>query len=421
MPDSTANLIDQINYKANFGYTKSQYIPNPTFMDDNEACNKYSEYVRTTVKQAINVWFDDTGIEQAEAYTPYNAGIQAAVHPSVIANSEVTISNNPVSIPLEPDIQVSSPLPTSWKVVVADIMLKYSSQNSNYTYLDTLNSINYIVYWSSDTSSLMLDIQNVTTHTHVNGNYPVYIYPKLSLRTIAKTEYSVPDDMISDIDNIIRSYDRSRYTADEFYPLANLMFSSRSAEQSIDTAQTARSLHYHRNPHHLQFYTFNEPTGGYQTVPMFQPQVWVMIADWLATPGLTVDSPWNYTPSPNPFVYYYGSKYLYEAVIYHDAPASHPYNLNFTPHAVGDPPTIYYTYSLSVYHNDLEYWKKELRTPMIAKNIHVNASTDTYIQNIVKRWMPVDDGNMPHPNYAEYPHVETIRSERVIYTSGTVG
>ena len=256
MPKFLDEIIQQINYHANFGYLKPNEVPNEVYKNDADACRQYSDDVREHVKKVMDVWFNDTGIEQAEQY------------------------------------------------------------------------------------------EHGTTVAHK--------YPSHSLRWIAEHEFNVSEGVLLDVDAVIRSHDRSRYTDDEFYPMGNAVYSAASHTGGninnplTSAAQAAYDLarvkHYNRNPHHTQHYVYNDrdtsnrdgedvtiedvhnfdnhevivnPLDGTKTyiydyfnidrpryaqlaADMNEVFIWEMIADWIATIA---------DDFPQPFIYYWGSKY----------------------------------------------------------------------------------------------------------------
>lgn len=59
------DVINELNYNANFNFNK-QELPNPSSKKNADANRKYSIMIRDHIKDVINVWFRDTGIETLE-------------------------------------------------------------------------------------------------------------------------------------------------------------------------------------------------------------------------------------------------------------------------------------------------------------------------------------------------------------------
>lgn len=62
-------VISELNYNASFGFNKNE-LPNPAPQNNNDACSKYSSNIKKHINQVIDIWFNDTGIENISGYRP---------------------------------------------------------------------------------------------------------------------------------------------------------------------------------------------------------------------------------------------------------------------------------------------------------------------------------------------------------------
>lgn len=291
MPEFIADVIDQINYNANFNYDKPD-LPNPTYQDDVEACRKWAADRHEHAKKVVNVWYQDTGIETAEEYD------------------------------------------------------------------------------HGDHSS-----------------------PK-SLKTIATEEFSqyTTPDMFINIQDNLRSHDRSGFSEDEFYPTANKVFSSRISEQPANAYDYARLKHYHRNPHHLEYYVYHnyhkigvpDPSTAVTPVEMPLVYIWEMLCDWLSNKELntgmvdviTGTATYANQHSPQPFFFYWRSKYKYNY-------QRHVQEVN---EGTRNGSTLLVTY---------EWYTRSAAQPMLPQLVPIHPTTDAILREIVDWWQPKDDRAAP--------------------------
>lgn len=302
MPEYISDIINQINYKDNFGYTLPNDCPNPTYTNDMQSNGKYSEYARYHIKQVMRIWFQDTGIEAAEPYQ--------------------------------------------------------------------------------------------------NSPQPDHFYPAQSLRSIAENIFNVDKRILADIDNNIMSHDRSRYVADEFFPTGNIIYSSRVAEQPADAFGLAQAKHFHRNPHHLQHYVIEDRGDTPSAVEMPEMFIWEMIADWIANMNYGYpEAPYR---NPQPYVYYWGSKYAKQVKMYTED--RYPMDQTITPTQQS------VSVHTVVYHDVYMWYLLENRTPLLPQGIPVGLTTQARIEQIVARWQPLDDGGMDNPDIPFIPGTQTPMS-----------
>lgn len=338
---SPAELINQNNYLANFGYTVD-VVPNDTFQNDSEACRKWRDYINSHINAVQSVWLTDTNIEQVQSYVP----IEGVTHPE-----------------------------------------------------------------------------------------------KLPLKSIAKDEQKVDWIILNNIDQLVQIHDRSRFSDDEFYPMANKIYSSRSSEQPSVIYDTARILHYNRNAHHLEHYqSFDlSKTGiGPTPVQMKEEFIWELLADWLSDVNLTKDMPdqisglEDFAPtyvsptcvySPNPFFYYWRSAYKfyydehrYESEPYQVSNSSTsnttsstssrgllrgpenpneddiPEDPNPRDNPTGPTPVpIVITWRVDIY----QYYTREYISPKLPNLIPINRNTQSRLESILDRWQPLENRPVP--------------------------
>lgn len=81
MPKYISEIINQINYRSNFGYTLGQ-LPNPAAENDADANKTYSINIRNHIKNVVNCWFVDTGIEQLDGVTYRRGYYPSDIHTS---------------------------------------------------------------------------------------------------------------------------------------------------------------------------------------------------------------------------------------------------------------------------------------------------------------------------------------------------
>ena len=62
MPRYISDVINQINYNANFEFTFDQ-LPNDVPQNDADACRQYKNMLNDHINRVQHVWYRDTGIE----------------------------------------------------------------------------------------------------------------------------------------------------------------------------------------------------------------------------------------------------------------------------------------------------------------------------------------------------------------------
>lgn len=278
-----------------------------------------------------------------------------------------------------------------------------------------------VIYaWSTDTKI-------ETSEEYQQGNH---VSP-LSLKDIALKEFNIDRDELVRIEKVLQTHDRSRFADDEFFPMANWTYSPRIGEQPIEAYNISRLKHYQRNAHHLEHYVFfnintTRPAHDTYAVQMPDNYIWELIADWLSNPDLTYGM---YAHSPQPFYFYWRSKYkfLYVRHTFWDSGVHYDDSTNEsgsnteeestsrsldetsevestlgsdttrdssdtdTSETTSDEDDSGSTSNGYTVYSEYEYYTKEPLEPVLPKIIPIHPITAARIEQIVDRWQPRDD------------------------------
>lgn len=231
-----------------------------------------------------------------------------------------------------------------------------------------------LVFWTdSGPSEGWGDYLEVDPDVVDHGSYDTDPIIPRALRDVAKEEFNVSDELLSDIDILIQTHDRSRYSEDEFYAAANYHFGTRNTR----AYRISQLKHYQRNAHEFTHYVFHREDGpsyvmaydendwpviNYTSVIAEMPEayVWCRIAVWLAN----FNAPsyvYNNNNGYNPFQYYWGADSNYKWVW------------------------------IAGEGEEGGYWEKiiDTRYPSLLRHVEIPDRVQSIIETIVDRWSQI--------------------------------